>query len=362
VFNKTVDTRIEVDMLATHMGATMRKAPLGFVFAGALVACGNSGGSMPPGGDDDNMPDAGTPGDNPAFEVVSKDAMLAPGEQITYCYFFHTSNTTDVLINRWVSDMTPASHHAILFLNPGGNQPADGTLDTSGCGGLNGTSAPIWTYATQTAHQEEILPTDDGNGKPLAQKIAANTPAVFQLHYLNATDNPIAAHIDLKAYALAPGAAYTQTDAYVTYNNDISVPAGATNFKVAASCPLPSGVKFWTMSTHSHKQSAETSVSDGTSMLFQSTDWEHPGAMNWGSNPFYTFTATKLSWECTYNNNAPPPYCDQGGPAADCSNADVTVKAGQSAVTNEMCMATGYFFPATGPKFEVVAGGNCFSL
>src|SRR5258705_11185977 len=98
-------------------------------------------GSNPTTGDDN--PDGST-GDTPAFQVVSKDAMLAPGDQITYCYFFHTSNETDVLINRWVSDMTPGSHHAILFLNPTGSQPADGTLDTSGCGGLQASSAPIW--------------------------------------------------------------------------------------------------------------------------------------------------------------------------------------------------------------------------
>jgi hypothetical protein len=315
------------------------------LFAGALVACGGNGSMMM---GDDNPPDGNTGGDTPAFEVVSRDAMLQPGEQITYCYYFHTSNTSDVLINRWVSDMTPASHHAILFLNPGATQPADGTLDTSGCGGLSGTSAPIWTYATQTAHQEELLPPDDGAGKPLAQKIPANTPAVFQLHYLNATDQPLAAHIDLKAYALPPGTAYTQTDAYVTYNNDISILPHAVGKTVSASCPLPSGVKFWTMSTHSHKQSVETSVSDGSGMIFQSHDWEHPGSMNWNATPFYTFGATKLTWECTYDNTG--------------DNANNTVVAGPSASTNEMCMATGYFFPATGPKFEVVFNGNCIGL
>ena len=308
-----------------------------------LVACG-SNSSMT--GDDDN-PDSNT-GDSPAFEIVTKDAMLAPGDQITYCYYFHTPNTSEVLINKWVSDMTPGSHHAILFMNPGGSQPPDGTLDTNNCGGLNGTSAPVWTFATQTPHQEELLPTDDGEGKPLAQKIAPGAPAFFQLHYLNATDQPIAAHIDLKAFALPAGAAYTQTDAYVTYNNDISIPPHATGKTVTATCPLPQGVKFWTVSTHSHKQSVATDVKDGTSAVFQSTDWEHPGSQNWMAKPFYTFTATSLTWECTYDNTG--------------DNANNTVVAGPSATTNEMCMATGYFFPSTGPKFEVMYNGHCLSL
>ncbi|MDB4956076.1 MAG: hypothetical protein JWO36_3645 [Myxococcales bacterium] len=315
----------------------------------ALGACGkdNAGTDV----DASTTSDGSGGGGTPAFEIVSKDVTLMPGEQVTYCYYFHTSNTTDVLINKWVSDMSTGSHHAILYMTPGATQPADGTIDTS-CGGLNGGRAPIWTYATQTPHQEENLPADDGTGKPLAQKIAPNSQGYIQLHYLNASDAAITAHIDLKAYALPTGTAYTQTDAYVTYNNDISIPPNATNLKVTASCPLPAGVKFWAMSTHSHKQSVTTDVMDGTSSIFHGTDWEHPGSKNWMTMPFYTFAQPKLTWDCVYDNTTPPPA----------GNNDKTVVAGQSAVTNEMCMATGYFFPSTGPKFQIVYNGSCIGL
>jgi hypothetical protein len=207
----------------------------------------------------------------------------------------------------------------------------------------------VWTYATQTEHEEELLPADDGAGKPLAQKIAANTPAVLQLHYLNATDKPISAHIDLKAYALPTGTAYTQTDAYVTYNQDINIGPHATGVKATASCNLPAGVKFWTMSTHSHKQSVATVVDDGSSAIFSSTDWQHPGSMNWMTpSTFYTFANAKLTWTCTYDNTG--------------DNANNTVMSGTSASTDEMCMATGYFFPSTGPKINIQYMGSCFSL
>jgi hypothetical protein len=238
----------------------------------------------------------------------------------------------------------------IMFLNPGGTQPADGTIDQNcglGAGGGGIGNLPVWTYATQTPHQEIDLPSDDGNGKPLAQDIAPNSAGYFQMHYLNATPGTLTAHVDLKAYALA-ATSYTQTDAYVTYNNDITIGPGATNVMATASCPVPAGVKFWTMSTHSHKQSIATSVLDGASMIFSSTDWEHPGSQNWTAPSFYTFTATKLTWQCTYDNKG--------------SNAGTTVVAGPSAQTNEMCMATGYYFPATAPKFNYFAGGKCYGL
>src|SRR5262249_28284036 len=142
-------------------------------------------------------------------------------------------------------------------------------------------TVPLWTYMTQTAHQEQELPADDGAGKPLAQRIPAHAAAVFQLHYLNATDGVLAAHMDLKAYGLAPGLTYTETAAYVAYQYQISVGPGATGVTVPGACPLPPGVKFWMVSTHSHKQSVATKVMDGSTELFRSTDWEHPGEATW---------------------------------------------------------------------------------
>jgi hypothetical protein len=275
--------------------------------------------------------------------------MLQPGQEVTYCYYFHTPNTATVAVNKWVSQLALGSHHMIMFLNPGGSQPADGTIDQNcGLGSGSAGNLPVWTYATQTQNQEEDLPADDGTGKPLAQNIAPNSAGYFQMHYLNATPNMLTAQVDLKAYALPAGTAYTQTEAYVTYNNDISIGPGATNVVATASCPLPTGVKFWTMSTHSHKQSIATTVLDGNTSIFSSTDWEHPGAQTWATSPFYTFTATQLTWKCTYDNTG--------------SNAGSTVVAGPSAQTNEMCMATGYFFPATAPKFEYFSGGHCIGL
>ncbi|MEO8548786.1 MAG: hypothetical protein ABI678_02390 [Kofleriaceae bacterium] len=301
-------------------------------------------------GDDQETPDGGGSGSNnngdAAFTIQSTDVTMAPGTEKTYCFWFHTPNTTPIAVNKWVSDMTPGSHHMIFFA--GGPEHADGIDPANTCG--NGTGAgqnqPNWTFASQTAHLEENLPADDGTGKPLAQVIQPNTVGAFQMHYLNSTDNPLTIHVSLSAYKLDDAVAYTRTDAYVTYQTQINIGIGATGVSVPGSCDAPAGAKFWTLSTHAHKQAVDMKISDGTSMLFDSQDWEHPGTKDWTASPFYSF-AGKINWTCTYDNTG--------------DNKNSTISQGTSAATDEMCMATGYYFPATKAQFCVAQGSNsCF--
>ena len=88
--------------------------------------------------------------------------------------------------------------------------------------------------------------------------------------------------------------------------------------------------KFFTMTTHAHKQATETIVRDGASMIVDSLDWEHATVRTWSGQPFFAFASGRLDYQCDYTNRG---------------NAEI--KAGPSAQTNEMCMAIGYNFPAT---------------
>lgn len=311
----------------------------------ALVGCQKSDGGNGDGTDAGNGSGSGSgSGTDPgaAFTVQSTDAVIPAGSEVTYCYWFKTPNTTAIAVNKWVADMTPGSHHMIFFA--GGSFPAsapNGGLETKndcGLGTGNGVNQPAWVFASQTQHLEEDLPADDGAGKPLAQVIQPGTVGAFQMHYLNSTDSDLTVHVKLSAFALADGAAYTRTDPYITYNYDISIGPGLTGVQATASCPTPTGQKFWTMSTHAHKQAVDTKISDSNGMIFESTDWEHPGDKTWNTMPFYTVNGM-LTWTCTYNNTG--------------DNAGTTVVQGTSAATQEMCMATGYTFPSTKATFCV---------
>lgn len=329
----------------------------------SLIACGTDSTGT---GDDDGSGSGSGSGsgqiDPPArgFQVQSSDIVIEAGQEITYCYYFRTPNTEPMAIHKWVSSMTPGSHHMIMFTTAQDVMPP-GTVSASNCGfggGSSLTNRPVWTYAAQTPESTIELPSDDGAGKPLAQVIPPNTAGFFQMHYLNATDAPITVHVTLNAEALEASAAYTPTAAYITYNAGLSIKPTAANGGAPSvenggiatkTCTTPANTKFWMMSTHAHKQAIKTEVKNGmpasTAVAFTSEDWEHPIPQTWMAAPFYTFDDNKLTYTCTYVNNT-----------------NRTITSGDSAATDEMCMATGYVFPATAPTLCVCSTQGCFNL
>ena len=338
-----------------------RMASIAFGLSVAMLGCGNDGGSADGDADvtdadvtDDVTDDAPPPPDGmepPArgFQVQSPEIVIEPGQEITYCYYFRTPNTETMAVKRFVSSMTPGSHHMIMFKTQNDVQPA-GTVSSSGCGiNISGTDAPQWIYAAQTPESDLAFPTDDGTGKPLAIDIGPNSAAYFQMHYLNASDNPMTVRVTLNAEALEPTVEYTKTAAFVSYNGAIDIPANAPSHMERETCPVASDAKFWLMSTHAHKRAISTAVRNGSEVTFQSNDWEHPGQKTWMTPAeFYSFNSS-LTYECSYNNT--------GGPR---------VQDGDSAQTDEMCMASGYYFRTAANKQAIprfcytIADGQSF--
>ncbi len=281
--------------------------------------------------DDATPPDA--PLDPPArgFQVRSPDIVIAAGEEKTLCYYFRTPNTEALAINRFVSNMTPGSHHMIMYRTSEPRMP-DGTVSEEECStSVRGTDFAQWIYAASQPTANLPFPADDGAGKPLAIDIPAGTPMFIQMHYLNASDDPLTVNVTLNAEALEAGVAYTKTAAYITFNGNIFIPHGSVGLVESASCESNANAKFWMMSTHAHKQAVKTRVLDGAVEMYSDTDWEHPvPRMFMEPDQFFTFT-NRISYECTYNNNT--------GRA---------IETGDSAQTDEMCMAVGYYFKTAG--------------
>ena len=289
-----------------------------------VAACG--GGSSADGTTDaddttTDAPDVDAAPQANTFTVTTPDVVIDAGDEVTYCYYFDMPNTTDVAVRRWASEMTPGSHHLILYFTDAANAPAAGTL-TANCDSQG--IADRWTYSSQLVSNEATMPAG------VAMGVKANQRAYIQLHYLNAGDGPLTAHAELTADLVPDGESYVPAAAYVTYGAQFTVPSQQA-LTVEHSCEVPGDAHFFGLTTHSHARSTMTAVYDGADELLTSDNWEHPPVIAW-DDPFYTFTSGELTYHCEFFNGT-----------------DAAISEGSSAEFNEMCMAVGYFFPAAEP-------------
>jgi hypothetical protein len=310
----------------------MRNA-LPVVVLTSLVACGaqNARDTTGDASPIDAAIDSGPP--PRGFQIVSPSVDVLPGTEVTFCYYFHTPNTTDMAIKQWVSHMTGASHHMILFFTPS-DQEVPGTLTTTRCGFAANSTGPVWAYAAQTADAQASLPADDGNHVPVSQNVKAGQSGFLLMHFLNATDAVVPAHVELNALAYDEGVQTTPAAPYVTYSTRISLAAAPsvnapTTGSVSGDCNVDPTAKFYVFTTHTHKQGVRAIIKDGATQVFAAASWDHPGEQRWSTAPFFSFTSGKLSYECDYSN--PNNYA---------------IKSGDNMTTDETCMAIGYFFPA----------------
>jgi hypothetical protein len=318
------------------------------VLATTFAACSSppGPGSGQPIGD---MPDSGAgpvadaptsdgaspPPPGRGFRITSPDVPIYPGDEITFCYYFKTPNTSELAIKKWASHMTSGSHHLIVFFTPTMLQ-RPGTMTTKDCG--FGTGGPVWMYAAQTPEAEAVMPLNDGAGKPVAQPVKAGQYGFVQIHFLNQTDSVIQSHIELDAFAHDEGVQFTPAGPFVTYNSKINIPPGTPNlptqYTARGTCDFRSmagPLKFFAMSTHTHKQSVRAFVTDGTAMVLDNASWDRPLIQTWNASPFFSFSTTTLTYQCDYRNPN-----------------NRTIVTGNNADTDELCMVVGYYFPAPG--------------
>jgi len=303
----------------------MRLATGLFAFSSlVLVACGGGGMS----GDDvvaDDEPPGPDADPGRQFQIVTPDIEIQPGEEVTYCYYTTVDIDEAVGVKKWSSTMAAGSHHLIVYFTDNEVYP-DGTV-TEDCGG-SGAGIPYWTYSAGTPEYENAMP--DGVG----MTVGARQHLYVQLHYLNPSPStPITANAVITAEHYAPGEEYIPAAAFITYHTGISIPPNGTATATGTCTNVPAGANFFTLSTHAHRRAIHPEVHDGDAMVFESDDWEHPGATDWRTSP-YQFSGS-LVYSCDYQNDL-----------------DQTVTTGDSAATDEMCMAVGYFYPAPGgPEF-----------
>lgn len=302
----------------------MKTAKL-LLLTATLLGCGQPAEPTPPAN-----PDATLPPPSSGAQIVAPSFTLQPGEEVFKCYYTSLPEDHEVAVGRFRSVMTPGSHHLILDATESAVRP-DGTFDDCGAAApqVDPRTLRVWLYAAQDPEHTHEMPAG------VAVPLKARQHLILNLHYLNAGTKPLEVKAQVNAEYAAPP--FQRAGAFVTFNTQIAIPPRGTQ-TVSGTCTAPAGARFFTMSTHSHRFTTSAAVSlvrgGQPQALLATKDWEHPSVMSW-TEPYLTLgQGDAIRYECSYKNDG-----------------DQTIRVGESAAKDEMCMAVGYYFPATGTTF-----------
>lgn len=198
---------------------------------------------------------------------------------------------------------------------------------------------------SQSADAPDVLGTlpDD-----TAIHVPAGSVLMMDLHVLNVTAKALDVTVQMNLDTI-PGSQVTQeAGIYFFYNPFIAIPPDSTSH-ARMSCPVTSDVTLTTGQTHMHKWGlgGHADLEDGTGALlqqiYQSTSWIDPLVAEWSSPPMTLEAGQQIDYECNYQNDDP-----------------TTIIQGLSAVTNEMCVFVGAYYPRD-EKFETCGTTGQFS-
>ena len=253
---------------------------------------------------------------------------IAPGEEVYKCQNYKNPFAgvpTDV--SAFESHMTSGSHHLLLFYK---KNASDGALEK--CFGTEFAATP---YSTQLPDDSLEFPAG------IAAQIPANQGFRLQSHYLNTTDKPIEAHVEVTFHLAKPGTVTDHAGVLFVPQLDINAPANMTT-TIDYACKLPFDMNLIKAGSHMHKHGTKFDATIGTApnldTLVSTTQWDEPEPVQFAPAKALKGGDT-LSFHCTFANNTPN-----------------TLTFGESAENSEMCIFVGSFYPV--PAGVVTVGCN----
>jgi hypothetical protein len=309
----------------TSLGGDMRRSVL--FLAAAVIGCGGCGGSgVPPsngdtggnGGSDAGAPPSTDAGDTtgPADRLIDLPQFtLNPGEEKTLCAYV-PSDGVERYVHRFVTEMTPGSHHLLAFGVADNGGPASVTAEP--CKDL----LPSNMYpGAQQPHTDIALP--DGIG----WKIPAKQAMYFQMHYINAGQTMITAHVTYRLVSM-PQAQVQQLAGEIFYGQwRLDIPTGVSTQSMT--CHAPQDLKLLLSTGHMHMHGTAFDASVAGQNVFHTNNWDAPDWTTYPAPGYDVKSGDEITWACTYDN-------ETGAP----------LHFGTSASKNEMCILTALYWPA----------------
>jgi hypothetical protein len=238
---------------------------------------------------------------------------VPPGGEVYRCQdFTNPFGGVAAEVSAFESHMTKGSHHLLLFYK-------DGAVDgpQADCNKFEFAATP---YSTQLADDKVDFPAG----------VAALVPSTkgfrIQSHYLNVTDKPIEAHVEVTLHLAAPGTVKDHAGVLFVVEPQFAIQPNSTQV-VNHNCKLPMDMNIIKAGSHMHKHGTKFNATIGAETIFETTTWDEPTPAFFAPAKAVKGGDT-LDFNCTFVNNS--------------AN---TLVFGESAEKNEMCIFVSSFYP-----------------
>ena len=266
---------------------------------------------------------------------------LAPGQELTRCYYLTTPNTDVVNFYEQQYRMRTGSHHLIMHMNTSGLTRADGWGDCneqSGFTPVGGTQRSVSEFPI-----DGVTPPEDEN---LYRPLLPNVLMKFELHFVNSGTEPILREtwVNLKKKEVLPGDQIL--GGVFMIGGGINVQPHTKAILNYTTPPLPEAKRVVSLFGHRHAHTTRFTVwahrAGVREQIYEDYDWAEPTELSYNSvlvNPaadpvkrtaggtsgILNFElGDSLEWECEVDNT---------------SDAALTVR--NEVYTGEMCNVFG---------------------
>ncbi len=281
---------------------------------------------------DASVPDSelGTP-----ITLTMDSFTVAPNTEVYMCQQFGNPFGKDVDLVKMVGSMTAGSHHFFLFnMTPSTGRNTTAALEPCPDKGLEFHPFP---YLSQ--QPEYTVQYGPGMGYPLV----GQNGVMMNVHYLNAMATAVTPKVTITIYPAKPGTVTTHVGTVFLNNSSIYVPAGTakSNPVPVTNSDTPISDEAYTIFTnwsHMHQYATDFQASTNGSVFYDEPNWSEPPLITAGTGknqspmlPMTVMAGASITWTCKYYN-----------PTSQ------VMTFGDSAMTNDMCIYLGQYYPAEG--------------
>ena len=248
---------------------------------------------------------------------------FAPGEDVTLCTYLDYTVPEDFDVVHFRGFQSAQGHHAILY---GASEPMP--VGTHVCGEADMYNTHFLGGAGDADGAGEF---DLPHG--IAFRVHTGTQLMIQTHWINFSDTPVKGQAAFNIRRQPPSAEIDPSDLFANVTTQIALQPGAGTARSV--CQVEDPMRFFLLAGHAHEWGTHITIThepaEGDPVVIYDESWSAEKVFNptmlWYTKeqPFQMEAGDRMVVDCTYDNTTSAPIY----------------------FPSEMCVAFGYYFPAT---------------